>query len=372
MKNIKLKKRPGRNKPWEIKWTAPDGKSHSRFFKTEAERNQFAREAKEKSERYGSSLYEVDLEEWKRLKAAEEKLGDHNLEEAVDYFLENHRSLEPVSVQEVVTGFLDMRRAEGVSKDYMRHIELETQRFAASFAGCSLGSITVDDVSTWLAELPFKTETRLNHRKTVHALFEFAVQRGCLDKNIVKQTPRPKVTRPEPPIYKVDEAAAIMQVAKEKDPRFCSTLALTLFAGMRGSTACLIVRDEIRLSDQRIIVPGIKMKMKKRVVLEHLPQNIWPWLEFDAKADYGMGSRSYYARRHDILLMAGVKPQKNGFRHSFVSYHMAAYGNVGKTAAIIGHRRSLNILYENYYQAVTKSEGEAYFSILPSPVVVTI
>ena len=63
---------------------------------------------------------------------------------------------------------------------------------------------------------------------------------------------------------------------------------------------------------------------------------------------------------------------KNWARHSFVSYHIAAFQHPGKTALLISHRDDPSVLYELYYgvhdpneRTVTKAMGLRYFQIAP-------
>ena len=59
-------------------------------------------------------------------------------------------------------------------------------------------------------------------------------------------------------------------------------------------------------------------------------------------------------------------------RHSFVSPHVAAYQNPGKTALLNSHTDDPSVLYESYYgvhgpdeKIVTKAMGLEYFEIAP-------
>ena len=53
----------------------------------------------------------------------------------------------------------------------------------------------------------------------------------------------------------------------------------------------------------------------------------------------------------------------NVTRHSFVSYHLAAGENAGKTALEAGH--SEQMLFAHYRELVTPEEAKAFWAIVP-------
>ncbi|MEI8285488.1 MAG: hypothetical protein WCG52_10920, partial [bacterium] len=60
---------------------------------------------------------------------------------------------------------------------------------------------------------------------------------------------------------------------------------------------------------------------------------------------------------------AKVKPQRNGFRHSFASYRLATEKSADAVALEMGN--SPRKLFTNYRELVTEDEGKSWFSITP-------
>ena len=56
----------------------------------------------------------------------------------------------------------------------------------------------------------------------------------------------------------------------------------------------------------------------------------------------------------------------NAMRHSFGSYYYALTSDSSKTAAMLGHRSSDQMLFDHYRSLASRTEGEKYFSILPA------
>ena len=55
---------------------------------------------------------------------------------------------------------------------------------------------------------------------------------------------------------------------------------------------------------------------------------------------------------------------QNCGRHTFITYHVAAFGDPAKTQAIVG--TSAKMRAENYCGLASKANGEAYFKIMPT------
>ena len=64
------------------------------------------------------------------------------------------------------------------------------------------------------------------------------------------------------------------------------------------------------------------------------------------------------ARKNDIPVF------QNCGRHTFITYHVSAYGDPAKTQAIVG--TSAKYRAENYCGLASKADGEAYFKIWPA------
>ena len=52
-------------------------------------------------------------------------------------------------------------------------------------------------------------------------------------------------------------------------------------------------------------------------------------------------------------------------RHSFATYHLALFQSADQTALQLGHSRSTEMLFQNYRNLATESQGHAYFALTP-------
>lgn len=366
MTTIHKDKLEGRKSPWVVRWTNAKGKRKSKFFPTKEKRDTFAAELDKQLDENGNSVLDIDWSHYQEYLQLKKLAGDSiDLIEVLRYALARHVDLERKSAKEVFDLYEEHTRATGVTEDYMRHLTLVLNRFNDYYPDVLIREITTEQVSTWIASFNFVAETRVHYRKHLLAAFEYAKDRNWLTENVVKHVPKPKVIRAEPEFYSVEEVRKLLEVARDKDPALLVPFALGLFGGLRPSSALRICADEVRLADQNVVIPAQKAKGGKRLVLQHFPETLWAWLKIAPESGYGIKKRDYEERKKRIFLRADIESRKNGFRHSFASYHVAWKGDIGLTATILGHRGSLRILEDHYRAQVEKAAGEAYFKIFP-------
>jgi len=56
---------------------------------------------------------------------------------------------------------------------------------------------------------------------------------------------------------------------------------------------------------------------------------------------------------------------QNGLRHSFASYHLAAYSDTVRTAFLMGHSNP-RIVHDHYKALVSKADAERFFALRPA------
>lgn len=65
----------------------------------------------------------------------------------------------------------------------------------------------------------------------------------------------------------------------------------------------------------------------------------------------------------DALASAGVASQRNGLRHSFISYRLALVQDAAKVALEAG--TSPQMIFSNYRELVTPEEAREWFAVWP-------
>ena len=148
-----------------------------------------------------------------------------------------------------------------------------------------------------------------------------------------------------------DQMGAGLAVAS---PRQMAFLCLGGFAGLRTSEALGIPLEDV---EEREIFPNGKTG---RRVVERLGafDRHWPAIVPASKP------RAMYMSLEPVKKAMGIDGcwPDNCLRHSFASYHLAMWGDAGKTAYQLGHT-SLAMVYRHYARAVRKADAEAWWNL---------
>ena len=251
--------------------------------------------------------------------------------------------------------------------------------------------ITGEDVQAFLASLRGRNgrlaspKTRDNVRAELRAFFAWCmgieknvpmpgVQRRWHVENPAASVPREKPARGVPLVLSVADAAALMgDVERLREGDLVQYFALALFAGSRpsGELEKLAVHEGLRapcreaggrplldLERAVITIPAdIAKTGRKRVVT--MQANLKAWLEAYAGP--------VFPRGHDRAVQAIRKRRALGhdvLRHSFISYHVGAFGSKSRTALEAGNSEA--IIDRHYLNLPTEAEGRAFFSIMPA------
>ena len=66
---------------------------------------------------------------------------------------------------------------------------------------------------------------------------------------------------------------------------------------------------------------------------------------------------------YNLARKNGIPMFQNCGRHTFITYHVAAYNDPAKTTAMVGTSEKMRA--DNYCGLAQKRDGESYFKILP-------
>jgi integrase len=187
-----------------------------------------------------------------------------------------------------------------------------------------------------------------------------------IDSNPVKRTSAPKLIDKAPEIFSVDELTALLNAASTAAPDILPMLALGAFAGLRESEIKRLDWGEVNLQRGYIEVKAAKAKTAKRRVVRIQP-NLAQWLgPYSAMSGVVVPVNS--RKKLDAVRKASrlQRWSKNGLRHSFASYRLAATNDAAAVAAELGHSTS-QMLYSTYRELVLPEEAERYWKIAPQP-----
>jgi integrase len=141
-------------------------------------------------------------------------------------------------------------------------------------------------------------------------------------------------------------------------------LAIGAFAGLRDAEIKRLHWHEVDLVRRHIEIKAAKAKSARRRIVPIQP-NLAEWLlpYSGAKGPLvPVGARDKLER---VRKEAGLaRWPKNGLRHSFASYRLAAIHDAPRVASELGHT-SPQMLYNTYRELVLPEEAERYWKIEP-------
>jgi len=287
------------------------------------------------------------------------------LTEAVQYYVEHvlrFRNAPTVAeiIQRMVNDAKSLRRREQTVKELRNRLS----RLTAQFGMRRLSTITLPELEGYLSNPDLSARTQVNDAVKMSQLYNYAIRHGWAESNLTDRLARPTPEDKEPAIFKPEQAAKALEHAPEFD--LLPYVALGLFAGLRPTETQRLDWSAVRMGERSIIIGAEVAKKRTRRVVE-ISDTLAAWLAPYTKERGPIVDQVNFRKRLDALRMATkVEPwPANGFRHSFGSYHLAAYGDAIKTAGLMGHRDP-GVLHNHYKALVTKTEAERFWALRPA------
>lgn len=264
---------------------------------------------------------------------------------------------DAVSTVDVINELLRVKARAGKSDDYLRNLRVHLKKFSQAVDNAPLREIPVRRVESWVDRLSVNARTRKGHLDSVRLLFNFAMQRGYVKSNPALAVELPPDTSREKPveIHSVNDVAKVLHATRQNDLNMMRFLAVRYFAGLRASEAqgCIIQQER-----GFIEVPARVAKTRRRRLVKIQPV-LDAWLALGGV----LPLRDLNTRLARVGALAGVAWSRGVTRHSFCSYHLAQFGNAGKTALEAGHSEAM--LFGHYRELVTEQDAGEFWSLTP-------
>ena len=340
-----------------------------KFFKTRAEAEAEALRQRTLLERHSRALIGLSQREMSDIMAAREKLAQYSetivdaAEFRVDY-LERVRRCN-VTVAQLANEVVEAKRKDGRAPSYVYDLNLKLSRFCRDFGDRPVAAVTVEEIDKWLRDLDYSPKSRADYRANIGVLFSQAERLGMIDRNPVLRTARPKLVDNPPEIFTVDQLRALLEAARRIAPDVLPMLAIGAFTGLRDAEIKRLDWNEVNLARGYVEVKAAKAKSARRRIVPIQP-NLAEWLRPYSGMKGGLvpvGARDKLDR---VRKEAGLaRWPKNGLRHSFASYRLAAIHDAPRVASELGHT-SPQMLYSTYRELVLPEEAERYWKIAPA------
>jgi integrase len=159
--------------------------------------------------------------------------------------------------------------------------------------------------------------------------------------------------------------AQMRKLLSKATPEMIPFIALGGFASLRPHEIQRLDWEAIRFSpkrERRIEVKASKAKTGSRR-LAPLPDNLVAWLKPLVSTGLVLHKLEVY---RDVTALASeleIEWSQDVLRHSAISYWVALTGDVPRVALESGN--SPKVIFKHYYQLVTKTTAQEWFSIRP-------
>jgi integrase len=185
--------------------------------------------------------------------------------------------------------------------------------------------------------------------------------RGYAAANPVAGSIRPKVPPKAPGILSVAQARSLLEACPRE---IVAAVAIGLFAGLRQSEIERLEWKDVDLERGFIHVSAQNSKTAQRRLVT-VSENLRSWLANGSTSNHSgpVCPANYRLLFHKAQQAAGIAPwPKNALRHSFASYHLAAYQNAAGTALQLGHMDA-RVLFAHYRELVTPDDARNFWQI---------
>lgn len=289
--------------------------------------------------------------------------------DAVEFYLDYLERIRrcSVTVADLAKEVLEAKRKDGMSATYLADLKKRFARFCADFGERKIAEITVEHLDNWLRALPGSPKSRANYRANVGVLFSYAERQRMIDTNPILHTARPKLPDNPPEIFTVDELMALLNAAARHAPDVVPMLVTGAFSGLRDAEIKRLDCSEVDQKRGHVEVKARKAKPARRRIIEIQP-NLREWLRPYAGKNgpvVAVNWRKKLDRARKAAKLA--RWPKNGLRHGYASYRLAAIHDAPRVASELGHK-SPQMLYSTYRELVLPSEAQRYWQIMPDKI----
>jgi integrase/recombinase XerD len=352
------------------------------FYKTMEEAETKAALMRVKKDNEGVSSFGMPAAIRHDAEAAIALLAPHSksLKEAAEFLLANIELIkEPKLIKDVVPELLDLLEKNKRAPRYIKDLRSKLSNgFATSFGERPIYTVSARELQDYVYGLDgVQGITRNNYQAALSVLFGFAKKRKYALTNPALEIEQANVEVVKPGILMVPEAEALMRHAI---PELVPALALGLFSGLRPeSEIWRLGWENIDLDERTIDITKSKNTASHRFV--RISDNLHTWLKPIAKkrGPVSPTGDAYHWRLQKSRETAAAALEKakadadnllewpqDCLRHSFASYHFAAFKNAGDTAEQIGHGGKLGTFFRHYRNRVKPDAAALYWQIFPA------
>ena len=368
---------------------AEGGRLKRKTFSDKKDAQTFLAAAKIQNENYGAAAFTItDSLRTDAVRAAEILAGlNVSLIEVARFYRDDYeKRTQGKAFDKAIEHFLASNKSK--NKVYRANLKARLSHFAAAAVGKNTMSINADDISRFLAELPYAPRTVDHYWSHLDSFFIHCKKRKWVTDNPMIFITRGKIVSGDIAFLTPKEAARVLQCC---DDQILAGIVIGLFCGLRVSEIERLDWSAVDLSEGQIKLSAAKVKNSARRVVPipacaiawltpHLKTSgpIWPakeikrdlWEQARVKAGYGpykQASATTVLLQTDPktgLLRTDLRPwPDNALRHTAITYKVATSPDLEVIAYESGN--SAGMIKEHYNGLATSKQAAAFNDIMP-------
>lgn len=258
-----------------------------------------------------------------------------------------------------------------------RLVRATVVRWAKTCADADVSSATARGMLAYLegSFADSKPKTYNTHLQYLSTFFNWCTreERGYAAANPMRSLRRREEPWEEPEYMSPADAERmlrLMEAEAERRPELLAFAVLSLFCGSRSVEIVRMASPEggarIDLDDETVrIAKGKGFQRGRRPRAFRIHPTALAWMRsFDFMRGVSRIGEGTQGEVYRIAREAGVPVFQNCGRHTFITMHIAAYGDPARTQAMVG--TSAKMRADNYCGLASHREGEAFFAIMPA------
>ncbi len=358
---------------------SPTGKRQRLFFSNESKAKTEASRIKGELRKWGETSRRLTAGEAEDAAKAYDILnGRCTLSEAAQHWSDWKERTDRSVTLEALWNEYQERKETSVSDSYLKDMSRYSVPLIAALGQRTVSEIEPIEIEKAI-EGSFHTDRQFdNASRTIRPAFSFAIKRGYLDENPFTRIESRKPKKSPTEIATLEECEAVLEACrdhrKEKNIPMsyrldCSdcipAVALQLFAGIRPKEITRLHWEHVDF-DHEFIKVGLDVAKTRSVRNIEMATNLRAWLELTPEGERtgriipSVWGDKIKAIRHVV----GIAKKQDVLRHSFASYHLAAYGDIKKLQEAMGHGTPEMVL-QHYRALVKKADGVKFWRIAP-------
>jgi len=359
----------GRYTTYRLTWYVGD----KRFRVSRADKDEAITLAKQKVRHLARAEGEhtkVDAARLVYLLECEKSVAPHQLHKACAFFRKFHvLNSKPKSFAEICDELVADLKVKKLSKDHEQTVNSQVKTLKSWFPKESMAQITPQSLERKLRESHFAPYTQHKLVAFYRTIENFAKKRRYFTEDhqtIAEQITLMAVPKTNYPVFTPEQLMKFLIVVKPKELAYVATMA---FGGGRRNECTQMTKEHFNFEEKTAHIDRV---IAKKTLPRHLyiPECLFDWLKLATFPEHGpiMTERKVGEISRDVakLKQVGLAWEDNILRHSFLSYHLAAFQNPNNTAYHGG--TSIKMLSSRYVALVSKRASEEWFNITPEVV----